>query len=139
MVLESLRKTYDGLDIVEATPIDQCTVVLSLFIKYKADNQDALALHGSLLRQMLYFMGDDFTIQKLRALYRKVGSEARPSEEELEPILNEAILAVKRVFIVVDALDECLNDQVRAHLMKLIDNLPSDKVSLMSTDETGQL
>ena len=130
IVLNYLRDKYDKDG--DTRPNNKRTAVLSLFIKYKSKDQDVLNLYASLVKQLMAFQGESFEIEGIRNLHHKARGVARPSERDLEPILQRAISNLKRVLIVVDALDEW-PDTSTASLIKHLRALPFSKVSLMFT------
>ena len=121
LVLDHLRNTFN--DFYVHPDSKERTAVLSLLIKYGSPNQDGSKLYASLLKQMMDCLGDLTPIQELNRANRRLGDGAMPSEAVLEPILLSTISLVKTVYIVIDALDECLTDQIRASLVDRIQTL----------------
>ncbi|KAI9778901.1 MAG: hypothetical protein M1816_003882 [Peltula sp. TS41687] len=132
IVLNHLRNEYEEGVNGDVKPADQRAAVFSVFIKHKGKDQSVRNVYASLVKQMMAFQKDTFDLDSILPIFNRAGGIARPSEEELKPILHKAISKLKRVFIIVDALDEW-SDTMTARLMKLLRDPPIPNVSLMFT------
>lgn len=83
--------------------------IIYLYCNYRRQlEQSALDLLGSLARQLAYQQPG--ISEELQELYhRHVDKKSRPSLEEITKLIQTEIGRFGRVFIVLDALDECIN------------------------------
>ncbi|KAK4998542.1 hypothetical protein LTR66_002248 [Elasticomyces elasticus] len=81
-----------------------------IYCNYKRqDEQKTVELLAILLKQLLH--GKSTIPQPVEALYAHHSSRnTRPSLSELRKILKDVVKSFSRVYIIVDALDECRND-----------------------------
>jgi Cdc6-like AAA superfamily ATPase len=86
---------------------DKDTAVTYIFCNYKNKlEQTPFNFIASLLKQL--FQGRNLSSAELKSTYnRHVGSHSYPSLDEVLDLLQSEISRYSRVFIVVDALDEC--------------------------------
>jgi ankyrin repeat protein len=110
--------------------------VICLFLDHKdSKNQTKENLFGSLLKQLLQLQESRSLglPPGLRTLYRKAKAiNAKPRLKDICDLLQAQLTAYDRVFIIVDALDEC-PIQVRPALQKQLRQLGTERVSLMFT------
>ncbi|KAK1775995.1 hypothetical protein QBC45DRAFT_480219 [Copromyces sp. CBS 386.78] len=97
------------------------TEVAYIYCDYKRqDEQTALELLSSLTKQLCLSM--ESLPPGVRALHKKHASKCtRPSRQEMTQVLGEVIQGFTRVYVVVDALDELLDDD--DHRNALVDEL----------------
>ena len=107
--------------------------VLCMFLDYKESKQQTLnRLLGSLLKQLVQAQGDTVRSAELRKIWKESVSESSPTLVDLERVLHLDIQTYERVYLVVDALDECPST-VEPPLMEKLRNMPSEKTSIMVT------
>ena len=107
--------------------------VLCIFLNYKESKRQTVNnLLGSLLKQLVQVQGDHFRSARLRQIWEDSETETPPAVSDLEEVLHEEIQNYTRVYLIVDALDECPS-KVEPLLMEKLRNLPSEKMSIMVT------
>jgi AAA domain len=93
-----------------------------LYCIYKSqDNQKADDLLASLLGQLV--ARQSMVPESIRQLYddhRRKGENSRLSQNEIREGLHNTIKTYSRIFIVIDALDECETDGIRKELLSEI-------------------
>ncbi|KAK1754050.1 ankyrin repeat-containing domain protein [Echria macrotheca] len=97
--------------------------------------QDPTGIFGALARQISEHTP---TLDPVLDMESRAYSSASPSRTAIRLIISSAIKAFKRVYLVVDALDECRdNDQLAKELRDLVENkgLPPVKVIVFSRNE----
>jgi hypothetical protein len=112
---------------------DDKVAVLCIFCNYKEQTeQTVLNLVASLLRQLV--QGSHANLEGVKSLYtRHKNNNTRPTLDELSKMLESEIALYSKIFIVLDALDECREeDATRAKLLKTLLSLPKH-VHLMVT------
>jgi len=131
------------VDHLRTTVKDEKVATLCMFCNYKERNeQTVINLIASLLKQLVQQRGT--VSENVRTLYDKhVDRNARPTQSEFEKALQSEIAYYSKVFIVVDALDECPEvtvdgdephagkDPIRANLLWSLRSL--NKTRLMVT------
>ena len=86
------------------------------------ENPSAVDLLGSLLKQLLQ-QGTELS-PALRDLYEKhVRRETRPTLTEISDCLVSESRAVSKVYLVVDALDECLDEDIKDEVLSVLRKL----------------
>jgi len=98
--------------------------------------QDPIAIYGALARQVSEQVSG--TSSTLEMECRASHSNAKPSQRAIRLIMASAVKELKRTYLVVDALDECKDeDQLAQELRDLVDNagLPTVKVIVFSRTE----
>lgn len=113
MVIEHLQQEYGGT----ATPI------LFAYCNYKdSGQQSAVNLIGSLLRQLLDLHAD--SLESLESLYESHHyGETRRELEELEEIFHARLRRFPQSFVIVDALDKCLEETTRSEFLRILQEL----------------
>ena len=104
-----------------------------MYLNYKDSGAQTLKkLLGSLIKQLIQLGASRSVSRELLELHRKARriGNAEPGIKDIRKILYAEILNYKRIYLVVDALDECnfyyeLHDELR--------NLAPEKLSLMIT------
>jgi ATP/maltotriose-dependent transcriptional regulator MalT len=107
--------------------------VICIYCNYKEQKEQTVSnLAASLLKQMV--QDSCATSENVKSLYtRHKNRNTRPTLAEFSRLLGLEIRSYSRVFIVVDALDECCEeDGTRAKLLRLLRSLPAN-VNLMVT------
>ena len=106
--------------------------VICLYLESKDRKiHTAQALLGSLLKQIIQLRRSDFVSAKLRQMYDEA-AERRPSPKDIRECLVEEIASYERVYLVVDALDEC-SEKTRLWLLRELPLLQPDKLSIIIT------
>ncbi|KAI9668003.1 MAG: hypothetical protein M1821_000823 [Bathelium mastoideum] len=102
---------------------DDSTIVAYIYCDFKRQNeQTSEALLASLLKQLAH--GRPSLSESIKSLYdRSTGKGTQPSADDILAALQSAATAYSRVFIVIDALDECrVQDGCRTQILsKLFD------------------
>ena len=107
--------------------------VAYIYCNYKTQaNQTANYLAATLLKQLI--QERPFVAEPVASLYdRHADRGTRPSLEEILNALQAVVSNYSKVYVVVDALDECLNHD-RTQLLAMLRNLQSKgNLSLMAT------
>jgi len=101
------------------------------------ENHSAVDLVGSLLKQLLQ-QGTELS-PALHDLYAKhVKRNTRPSLTEISDYLVSESRAVTKVYVVLDALDECPVDQdIKDKVLSLLQKLPSLHLLVTSRPSTN--
>ncbi|KAL2865239.1 uncharacterized protein BJX67DRAFT_382980 [Aspergillus lucknowensis] len=113
IVVDSLRKEF---------PDESETGIACLFCSYKKQNEQTSAhLVANIMKQLIQ---DRFELpSKVKSLYNiHTRRDTRPSVRDLVMALESVIKSYSRVFLVIDALDECAGP-VRAELLQEIFHL----------------
>jgi hypothetical protein len=121
------------VDYLEQTINEQGIGVAFIYCNYKEKtNQTAVNLVASLLKQLV--QAQSVIPSKLRWLYEQhIGRNTRPTLVECSELLHMELAAYSKVFIIVDALDECDETSgARRDLITRLLRLPPN-VSLMIT------
>jgi hypothetical protein len=119
------------VDYLEQTINEQGIGVAFIYCNYKEKtNQTAVNLVASLLKQLV--QAQSVIPSKLRWLYEQhIGRNTRPTLVECSELLHMELAAYSKVFIIVDALDECDETSgARRDLITRLLRLPPN-VSLM--------
>ncbi|KAI9768838.1 MAG: hypothetical protein M1840_004652 [Geoglossum simile] len=121
IVTNYLRTTFKRHDIA----------IACIYYNYKDQNEQTdLNLIGSLLKQLV--QGQSDISSNIKGLYNAhVNEQTPPTHAELTMALKSEIETFSKVFVVVDALDECLEGR-RANLVDMLLSLP-ETVKLMVT------
>ena len=126
IVIDHLRKEFGN----ENKP------VIYLYLDEKDSTTHTLAnLFGSLLKQLIQIKHSDTIPADLQRLYERTRREEAKSWQEFFGLLKTEILTYERVYVVVDALDECplkSREQLERELREL-QKLQPGKLSLMVT------
>lgn len=104
-----------------------------IFCNYKEQTEQTdSGLVASLLKQIVLASGAN--LDKVKSLYsRHKRKGTHPRLDELSTVLNSEIETYSKVFVIVDALDECREDDgTRAKFLKVLQSLPMN-VNLMVT------
>lgn len=115
----------------------QTTPVLYLYLDYReSELQTHERLLGSLLRQLIKLGGSSSVSAELKTLYHKARKRSsKPRKADILQLLRTQVSNYNRVYIVVDALDEC---QFESELLNDIRTIHSEKISLMATSRTNE-
>ncbi|KAH7093338.1 ankyrin repeat domain-containing protein [Paraphoma chrysanthemicola] len=107
--------------------------VAYVYCNYKAQNeQDVFHLLTAILKQLV--SGQPSTMEHIERLHRTHADRGtKPSLEEITVALRNVLDHCPPLYIVIDALDECLNDTRRQLLARLDDLRAGRNVSLMVT------
>jgi hypothetical protein len=111
---------------------DDNTTVIYIYCSYKAQ-YSVLQLLEALLKQLAFRRLTSNSMDLLQKEY--MGRRSRPSLGTLAAVLKAEIETYSRVFIIIDALDECFPEQVQADLLETIHSLtitPHAKVMVTS-------
>jgi NACHT domain len=106
------------VDYLKTSCPDGKTGIAFLYCIYKRrDNQEVDGLLASLLGQLAVWQ--PVVPESIRKLYHKHlrGEKPRPSRDEIREELHCIMQAYSRIFIVIDALDECKTDPIRDKLL----------------------
>ena len=96
-------------NIVGECSVDNNIGIIYLYCNFRRQlEQTALNLLGSLARQLAYQRPG--ISEELQKLYQHhINKKSRPSLDEINKFIQTEIGRFTRVFIVLDALDECIN------------------------------
>lgn len=110
--------------------------VLCLFMNYNESKMHTPEhIFGSLLRQLVQLRGSQDPLPKgLLEYYQRAQSiGAKAKFREVREIICNTISTYERIYVVVDALDEC-SQKYRFSLLQDIQSLDHDRLSLMITE-----
>lgn len=115
----------------------QNTPVLYLYLDYReSELQTHDRLLGSLLRQLIKLGGPSSVSAELKTLYHKAKKRSsKPRKVDILKLLQTQVSNYNRIYIVVDALDEC---RFGLELLDDMRNIHSEKISLMVTSRTNE-
>ena len=123
--MDSLERDHKGNDIA----------ILYLYLDYREqDQQSTTNLFGSLLQQLV--RRSSSVLDKIVELHREhTSKETRPTANDFLKILQSEMARFSKVFMLVDALDECTenNDTRDAVLTNFHHLLSSSNVHLLTT------
>ncbi|KAH7082954.1 ankyrin repeat domain-containing protein [Paraphoma chrysanthemicola] len=107
--------------------------VAYVYCNYKArDEQDVFYLLAAILKQLV--SGQPSAVEPIECLHRKhAGQGTKPSLDEITEALRNVLDHYPHAYIVIDALDECLNDTRRQLIARLSDLRAGRDVRLMVT------
>ena len=110
------------------------SVVLCIYLSRKESQTQTLEnLFGSLIRQFLEHFNSVFERENMAdRVYGVETLVGRTKKEKFVTLLRSDLCIYQRVYIVVDALDEC-NESIRQELEIQLNALRSDRVSVMIT------
>ncbi|KAI9766660.1 MAG: hypothetical protein M1839_004783 [Geoglossum umbratile] len=96
-IIDHLQKTFKGLDVG----------IAYAYCSYKeAEDQTPVNLLADLLRQLL--LQKPVLSDQIKSLYEgHIPKKTRPTIAECSALVKDAVAAFSKVFIVIDALDEC--------------------------------
>jgi hypothetical protein len=96
------------------------------------EKPQASDINAGLAKQLA---GQSATVHpELWDMYEDLGTvQRRPDVQQLESLLGSLCASFDRVFLIVDALDECTDRFERRLLLTALDALQSDKVRIMVT------
>jgi hypothetical protein len=102
---------------------DQSTAIAYIYCNFRQqDTQKTEDLLTSLLKQLS--QREPSIPESVRDLYdRHKKDQTRPSINEISTTVNSVVAAYSRIFIVVDALDECHDDQCRTEFLSRVFDL----------------
>lgn len=109
-----------------------------MYLDYReSELQTHNRLLGSLLRQLIKLGGSSSVSAELKTLYHKEARKrsSKPRKADILQLLRTQVNNYNRVYIVVDALDEC---SFGSELLNDIRNIHSEKISLMVTSRTNE-
>lgn len=114
---------------------DQNIPVICLYLEYKErKTQTTENLLGSLLKQLVQLKSSSAISPGLREAYQNAKAiKANPTTKELRGLLQAELLKYSRVFLVVDALDECDPSSRRHELLADLRELQEQNLSMMVT------
>ena len=125
MLVDSLERDHEGNDIA----------ILYLYLDYREqDQQSTTNLFGSLLQQLV--RRSSSVLDKIVELHREhTSKETRPTANDFLKILQSEMARFSKVFMLVDALDECTenNDTRDAVLTNFQHLLSSSNAHLLTT------
>jgi ankyrin repeat domain-containing protein 50 len=122
----------DRLQTLQKTRTDQKVAVLMIYFAFDdANSQSPNLILGSLLKQVLQYYSE--VPQELRMDFRKHRNDGtRPSHDEIVKALENALAQFDRIYIVMDALDELLEEGKRRELVESVSGL-NKKINLLVT------
>jgi hypothetical protein len=106
---------------------DQDTAVLYIYCKYNIPC-DVTRVLTSLLHQLVVHTGR-LTPESMELLKRCQKERESPLLEEISSIFRTEMKSLARLFIVIDALDECFPEQVRHALLRHMHCLAGEEAS----------
>jgi hypothetical protein len=121
------------IDYLQNSILDEHVGIAYIFCNYRSKlEQTPVNLIASLLKQLSqarYNIPDN-----LKCLYgQHIYKQTRPTLDEVSRILQSEIRNYSRVFLVIDALDECLDDNRQIVLSKIRAIQAAGSISLMAT------
>jgi hypothetical protein len=106
---------------------DQDTAVLYIYCKYNVPC-DVTRILTSLLHQLVVHTGQ-LAPESIKLLKRCRKEQKSPLLEEVSSIFRTEMKSLTRLFIVIDALDECFPEQIRHTLLRDMHSLTSEEAS----------
>lgn len=108
-----------------------------MYLDYReSELQTHNRLLGSLLRQLIKLGGSSSVSAELKTLYNKARKRSsNPRKADILQLLRTQVSNYNRVYIVVDALDEC---PFGLELLDDMRNIHSEKICLMVTSRTNE-
>jgi hypothetical protein len=102
--------------------------IVCIYCEYtEKDSQTPAALLGSIWRQL--FDTEQNIPQEVSDLYRKCTEEgATPTAQQISDLLIP-LLGTRKIFIIVDALDECAEEPGREHRSLFLQHLLNSQIS----------
>lgn len=111
------------------------TPVIFIYLNHKdSRDQSLLNLVGSLLKQLIQYQAPAAPQERVKRLWEAAKKQdTRPNLDDLLPVFRSVLKSFMKVYIVVDAFDECLEEATRSELLELLQDLCEVNVSLMVT------
>ena len=142
-----LTPRYSGSDVTTQTILssivinylqnslkDERTPVIFIYFNHKDSLDQTLPnLIGSLLKQLVQFRAPAPPSESIKKLWEVTMQKETPDLDELARTLRSELESFDRVFLIVDALDECPTDVVRSKLLEILKDLQETNLSLMIT------
>jgi hypothetical protein len=121
------------IDQLQASFADEDVGIAFLYCNYKKQTeQTPVNLVSSLLKQLVE--KNTFLLDDLESLYTQHLKKPRPTLSEISSALKAAVTRLSKVFIVVDALDECLRDNnIHSSLLGILGTLPQTASLLLTS------
>ena len=130
-LIHAHRRSIVINNLQELFKTDDHSVVVFIYCNYKVQYNVAQLLEA-LLKQLAFRRLTSDSIESLQNKHKELGR--RPSLDTLTTVLKTEIQTYSRLFIVVDALDECFPEQVREDLLDKLRSLTTiAPVKLMVT------
>lgn len=122
VVVNHLQQTYAS---------QRCPVIC-LYLNYKETSlQTSKNLLGSLLKQLIQLQSPSSLSSDVLDWYEKAKTtKVPPKEKDIRTVLKKQVASYDRVYLIVDALDEC---PFRQRLLAELRDFPPEKLSLMVT------
>jgi ankyrin repeat domain-containing protein 50 len=122
----------DRLQALQKILTDQKVAVLMIYFAFDdANSQSPNLILGSLLKQVLQYHSE--VPKELRMIFRKhLNDGTKLSDEEIVESLTNALSQFDRIYIVMDALDELLEEKKRRELVESVSSL-NEKINLLVT------
>jgi len=126
IVTEELSTRFEG---------DSSIIVAYIYCNFKQRNEQTLEnLLGSVLKQLA--QGRPSLPESVESLYKRCESKkTRPSANDISTVLKTVAVDYSRIFILVDALDECrVDDNCQANLLSELSNFQTQcRVNVFAT------
>ena len=113
-------------ELPEAT--ESLQVGIAYFFFDGRDSQKELQLHNKLIRALISQLSDTRhggIFGKLADLYKRCGELQQPSDEQLQNVLRDILDRFSQTYIIIDALDECID---RKKTLNWVNKLISDTI-----------
>lgn len=109
--------------------------MISIYLSHKDSHDQTLSnLAGSLFKQLMLYQCQVAPSECVKRLWKAAKQqETRPDLKEFTKALDSELESFDKVYIVIDALDECLEKTTRNSLLDLLHDILKANVSLMLT------
>ena len=124
-ILVELRNCLSSW-IVDQLPKPTESLGIAYFFFDGRDSQKELQLHNKLIRTLISQLSDTRhggITERLADLYKCCGEAQQPSDEQLQNVLRDILDKFSQAYIMIDALDECIE---REKTLNWVNKLISD-------------
>ena len=118
--------------IVDQLPEPSESLGIAYFFFDGRDSQKELQLHNKLIRTLISQLSDTRhggITERLADLYKRCGEVQQPSDEQLQNVLRDILDKFSKVYIMIDALDECTERETTLNWVKKLVSDPNRKVA----------
>jgi hypothetical protein len=118
--IQSSRRSVVIRHLQDLFKADDTVAVVFIYCNYKAQ-YSVLQLLEALLKQLAFRRLTSTSMDSLQN--HCIGRDSRPSFDTLTTVLKTEIETYSRIFIIIDALDECFPERVQVDLLENIRSL----------------
>ena len=111
-ILGEMKTCRVSSSIIDKLPEATESLGIAYFFFDGRGSDNELQLHNKLIRTLISQLSDTRhggITEKLADLYKRCGEVQQPSDEQLQNVLRDILNSFPRAYIMIDALDECID------------------------------